>query len=252
VPKSTDRFAPPAAVRGVSLVDVRAQRKADKEVEELLRAESPYADAKAFALGLSSGAALSYGSAAPGLVADFDRTQKSLKQQAHLANWLQSQGMDEKAARRSASGLQRFLSMPGPPREAEEAARKFMAGGFRIEGAPRMYNTRQQAEAILKNLGPAGEGRNIVEVAGTLPSGPRAADVLPKATDSKRVLDAAREAFEAAGKKGPGMGRALGVVARRHAPYAAFAGLLAGLGSVALTRNRRKELKELRRYAREN
>lgn len=248
--EGTNRYAPPASIRGVSLGAVRAQRKADKEVEELLQSESPHAGPRAFALGLATGAVTTMLN--PMSLMQVFQEHEDATTRAHLAHWLTTKGMDEQQAHRSAAGLKYFLSMPSPGKAVEDLVHREAGSGYRIDGVPSTYATREMAETVLKKLGPAGKGRRVLEVSGAPHKGPWMSDLAPSAAGSQKVLDAAREAFEQAGKKGPSLGSSATAVVKRMAPYAATAGLFAGVGNVVLTHRRKKELEELRRYAREN
>lgn len=225
MPDNMSRYAPPASIRGASLGSVRAQRKADKEVEELLQSESPYAAVKAFTLGLTTGTAMSYLAAAPSLVPQVLAAQKGIEQRAHLAHIFEEfADLDAEQSRQAAAGMHQYLSTPAP---------------------------RGHVEQVAKALEGRGDGAHVVVGESSLRP-VMASDVFLDRREAQKVLDIAQESFENAGKTAPGIVRSLGVVARKHAPYAAFAGLLAGAGNVALTRAKRKELQELRRYAREH
>lgn len=206
-------FKTPESVRGMTLGEARARRKADKEVEDLLKSQPGAASAKAFAAGLATGTALSYSANAPQMIPAILNAQKSLEQQAYLKHIFDEVGLDDNAAQSAAQGLRRYMAQEAPMPHVEEVARTV-------------------AEMPKDTV--------------------RAGDVFMRADQKRSVLNLARESFEASGKKVPGVGQASMAILKKHAPYAAFAGVLAGVANVLRTRSNRKELEELRRYAREH
>lgn len=270
------RYAPPASIRGSSLREVREQQKANKELEELLQSESPYAGVKAFAHGLVAGSVMPLVMQSGPLVAELSELHRPEVAQARLVHWLQTKGIPEARARAAAPGVFRILQGSGSmDPDAEDAVRRAAQSGFvfdnpnlphlkgEVFGSKQDAVTRLEQELSRLSKGkkvppgwtPGDAAREMVDVhlrpSTYTPPNARLSDIYPSREAGRRVMDAARESFEAAGKQAPRFRSTV----RKHLPRmlmqsfpaVATLGLVGGIANVLRTKEQRKELQELRR-----
>ena len=105
MPAGTNRYAPPASIRGPSLKDVYAQQKADREFEALLESDKPRAQVKAFAQGMAMSAWMPMALMAYPAMQRANAEYMDVVQRAQLAHWLKGQGAPEDKAHQVAAGV---------------------------------------------------------------------------------------------------------------------------------------------------
>jgi hypothetical protein len=268
-----EKVQSPLSVKGSParerFLDLRAQQKAEEELESLLKSQSPLAGARAAATGLVAGSALPLmmSSVLPWAGSVGDQVDR-LRQQAHLAHLIQERtGTSEDEARKAAAGAYRYLMDTDT---VHPAVRKALGQGEQLRVRPDFFEHPKLGKLFrfVDAKGPEWgipelehrfgaeakkQGVTIEEMfyhkvpLDSLPSSAK-----PSPTSSREVMRAAKESFEAAGKKvrvGRGLAESLSASVRRGLPAALPFGAVAAVGSYANHRRRKKRLRTLEKDA---
>jgi len=264
------RAKPAVGVKGPPLRDIYAQQKADEELESLLKSQAPGAQVKAFASGMAAGAAVPTVLSVVPWAMQSKAAINNIQAQAHVAHVLMEKAnLPEQEARSAAAGALRYLRDVDPLPDNVRKALQDSVGVLRptkelmaeINAAPpdvaKALKALPLSEQIDAVAGQFGEPREKViktyyeRAPVRLPSGGR-----PSSQVSGSILQAARESYEAAGKKAPKvmkpLVKSLGGNLKGVLPTAAVFGLIGGLTSLRAHRARRKRVEGLKKKANES
>lgn len=261
---------PAAGVKGPPLRDLYAQQKADEELEALLQSQAPGAQAKAFARGMAAGAAVPTVLAVVPWAMQSKAAIGNIQAQAHVAHLLMEKAnLPEDEARQAAAGALRYLRDVDPL--APEVRNALGSSAAVLKPNARLWESFSKAQPdIVKQLRTQPLSEQIDALAGMfdtprekivkdwyqqvpakLPSGGRPSQQL-----SGSILQAARESYEAAGKKAPKvmgpLAKSLGKTLQKTLPTAAVFGLIGGLTSLRAHRAKKKRVEEIRKHANES